>query len=68
MHTFVALYWGQTISDARLAGATADRDLVSLVVDRLLGRRRPDRGDPVIAELEHGRNAALKAVAAEQHD
>lgn len=61
MTTFVALYRGQTVAEARLIAVSADPDLVSEVSTRLLDASVSSE-DPIIQRLEHGRTAALQLL------
>lgn len=64
--TFVALYRGRTISDARLLAVSADPALIADVSARLLCPQSfAAGGDPVITELERGRRQALHLVQRE---
>ena len=64
MHTFIALYRGHTIAEARMIAATADEDLVALVADKLL-QDLPEATDPVVRSLERGKQSALRLVREE---
>jgi hypothetical protein len=64
MTTFVALYRGDTVADARLVAVSADPSLVSQIAAQLL-EREAARGDPVLAPLERGRRATLRAIGRE---
>jgi hypothetical protein len=68
MTTFVALYRGQTIAEARLIAVSADPDLVSEVSTHLLDAASVSTKDPVIQRLEHGRVAALQLLEKEASD
>jgi hypothetical protein len=67
MTTFVALYRGQTIAEARLIAVSADPALVSEVSAHLLDASVSTE-DPVIRRLEHGRVAALQLLKREASD
>jgi len=63
-HTFVALYSGQTIADARLIAASSAPELVELAAQRMLvevDQSPTVLSDPVLA----GRRHALRLVASE---
>jgi hypothetical protein len=64
MHTFLALYRGRTVAEARMIVATADEELVAFVADKLL-RNPPDTTDPRVLSLERGKQAALRLVRQE---
>jgi len=71
MTTFVALYRGQTIAEARLIAVSADPDLINEVSTRLLDAASDfskTAEDPVIQRLEHGRVAALHLLKKEASD
>jgi hypothetical protein len=65
MTTFLALYRGNTVAEARMVAVSADPDLVAIIATRLL--EAPDRGgdDPVVETLERSRREALKLVKQE---
>jgi hypothetical protein len=65
MTTFLALYRGKTVSDARMVAVSADQDLVTFVATRLLEAPTADEDDPVVAQVEHGRRAALRLITRE---
>lgn len=68
MTTFVALYRGHTIAEARLIAVSADADLVSEVSTRLLETTPTSTSDPVVQRIEHGRTEALRLVQKEVSD
>jgi hypothetical protein len=66
MNTFVAIYRGRTIAEARLVALSADPQLVADVSARILHERQAgDEPDPVIGHLERGRKAALRPIQRE---
>ena len=67
MTTFVAVYRGASIAEARLVAVSADPSLVADVSDRLLHEGSHD-ADPVIQRLENGRRAALRLINREVAD
>ena len=67
MTTLVALYRGETITNARLVAVTADPSIVGDVAARLLARAAPAE-DPVMERLESGRRNALRAIQREAGD
>jgi hypothetical protein len=60
MDSFVALYRGPTVSEARLVAASGDPALVAEVASRLLAQARDP--DPVLAPIDAGRRQALRLV------
>lgn len=72
MSTFIALYRGHTVGEARLVAVSADPQLVSDFAAQLLQQPFPaeDAGDPVRTSIEEGRRHALRLVAneGEGHD
>ncbi len=62
MPTFLALYRGHTIGEARLVVASADATLVADFAARLLQQEGNDEHDPVVHKLEEGRRGALRAI------
>jgi len=65
MPTFIAVYRGNTVSDARLVGVTADPALVSDVVTRMLDESQDCDLDPVVHAIAHGRVTALRLIKRE---
>jgi hypothetical protein len=65
MSTFLALYRGRTIAEARLVAVSADPDLVSDFADRLLQQPAPAFDDPVVSRVERGRREALRLLLRE---
>ena len=70
MTTFLALYRGKTISEARVIAVSADPELVALIVTALVKEpESPETDDPVTTTLAHGRRAALRLIQQEtDHD
>ncbi len=64
MTTFIALYRGHTIDDARLLAASADPSIVSDFATRLINRPVQEN-DPALRELGKGRRRALKIIQKE---
>lgn len=65
MPTFIAVYRGKTIADARLISASSDPGIVSEVVARLLSdeQREIERAsDPVLRPLAEGRRDSLRLI------
>ena len=65
MTTFLALYRGKTIGDAKMVAVTADPQLVATVATHLLETPQPQDADPVITTLERGRRGALRLIKQE---
>ena len=68
MTTFLALYRGQTIAEAKIVAVSADPGLVAEVSSRLLERPMAESQDPIIAQVEQGRRAALELIKQEATD
>jgi len=68
MTTFLALYRGKTIAEAKMVAVTADPCLVAEVVDRLLNHPQMDDDDPVVSAIDRGRVTALRLIKHEQGD
>ena len=68
MTTFIAIYRGHSVAEARLIAVSADPELVSQVTAELLRTRPPEGGDPVLSSLERGRRAALRLITKEAAD
>jgi hypothetical protein len=60
MKSFVALYRGLTVSEARLVSASGDAALVGYVAARML--ERPPEQDNALAPIDAGRRDALRFV------
>jgi hypothetical protein len=65
MTTFLVLYRGKTIGDAKMVAVTADPELVAAVATHLLDTPQPHGADPVVTTLEGGRRAALRLIKRE---
>jgi hypothetical protein len=63
--TFLALYRGQTVGDAKMVAVTADPLLIAYVATNLLDISRQEDTDPVVNTLERGRRAALRLIRQE---
>jgi hypothetical protein len=67
MTTFLAIYRGNTVSDAKMIAVSADPSLVSSVAERMLKDPRAidpdDESDAAIVALSKGRRAALQLIA-----
>ena len=68
MTTFLALYRGKTIAEAKMVAVTTDPCLVAEVVDRLLNHPQMDDDDPVARAIDRGRVTALRLIKGEQGD
>jgi len=62
MTTFLALYQGQTIGEAKLIAVSVEPRLVEQVVSALLDHQEPVAKDAAVAHFERGRRSALKAI------
>ncbi len=65
MTTFLALYRGKTVADAKMVAVTADPCLVADVVNRLLAQPQEHDDDPVVRAIDHGRATALRLIKRE---
>jgi hypothetical protein len=63
--TFLAIYRGKTIAEAKIVAVTADPVLVATVVAQLLDTSEPQDADPIITTLDRGRRAALHLIKRE---
>ena len=68
MTTFLAIYRGKTVTDAKMVAVTADPTLVAAVATHLLDTPEPQDRDPVITSLDRGRRAALRLITQESRD
>jgi len=64
MTTFVAIYRGQTVAEAKVIAVSADPLLVAEVSSKLL-KKSASSGDRVITALENGRRSALNLILQE---
>ncbi len=64
MTSFVAIYRGKTVGEARLIAVSAEPALVADVSKRILVREST-KGDRVVKQLESGRRAALQLIEQE---
>ena len=66
MTTFIALYRGRTVGEARLIGVSAEPELVSLAAAQMLSSANDEQDesdrDPVLNALGGGRRQALKLI------
>jgi hypothetical protein len=62
--TFLALYRGDSVSDAKLVALTATPEVVRDFAERLLAQPETE-DDPVSLEVERGRRRALRRVKSE---
>ncbi len=65
MTSFVAVYHGETIRDAKMIAVSGNRDLVARVASELLDDQfcwDDGEGDPVLSALNRGRRQALQFV------
>ena len=70
MTTFIAVYRGSTIAEAKLIAVSADPAIVADVSTKLLDASRETEVDSVIASVERGRRQALRLIkkeAANEH-
>lgn len=65
MVSFVAIYRGQTVNDARLVSISADPCLVADVASRILTEALQEHpaADPVVAAIDKGKARALALIA-----
>lgn len=68
MISFVALYRGDSATEARMVAVSSDRTIVAEFADRLLSQPPPETGtiaDPALRSIERGRRSALRLIARE---
>ncbi len=68
MSTFIALYRGPSVSEARLVAVSSDAGLIRDVATRLIGPSSEDdeaSTDPVIRSIDQGKRSALKRILRE---
>lgn len=71
MSTFLVLYRGETIPQAKMVAVSAEPALVAEFVARLLRHDEfvhPIEADPVLREVEGGRRQALRLLARESEE
>jgi len=61
MTTFLAVYRGMTVAEAKMIAVTADPNLVSMVATHLLEDEQQE-ADPVVTAIDLGRRAALRLI------
>ena len=61
--TFVAIYRGETVGEARLIGVCADPELVAYATDRMLAAEQRAALDPVVGAIDAGRTRALALIS-----
>jgi hypothetical protein len=64
MTNFVALYRGDSITEARMVAASCDPTVVEIMT-RLLLQARPNVSDEVFQSLEQGKHRALRLIKRE---
>lgn len=68
-HAFVALYVGETVSEAKIIGASADPELIRLASQVMLGYTDRLSGEnAVVQALNQGRKNALRLIYGEDDD
>ena len=68
MSTFLALYRGETVANAKLVAVSADPTTVAEFAARLLhdpAEQTWGSDDPVLLDIERGRRQALRRIAKE---
>ena len=67
MTSFIALYRGDNIRDAKMVAVTGDPKVVAHVVAQLLAdpQQQPENDDPALHALESGRRHALRLIKCE---
>ena len=61
MTSFIAIYYGQTVTDAKLIAVSAEKSIIADVSARLLNQNFEER-DQIISSLENGRRKALEHI------
>ncbi len=61
MTTFVAIYRGQTIGEAKLIAVSADSSVVAQISKMLL-KNVSGKGDEITCRFERGRKSALRLI------
>ena len=65
LSTFLALYRGRTIGDARLIAVSINPTIVAEFAERLLKPPAPDESDPILGVMVNARQEALHRVIEE---
>lgn len=68
MTTFIALYRGVSVREAKLIAVSVDPSLVAEVSAKILKEEPSESKDPIITQLEHGRKEALRLIHREASD
>jgi len=63
--TFIAIYRGDTVADARIVAVSADQALVAEISARLLSEPLENVEDPVLKVLDRSRRKALRLIKRE---
>jgi hypothetical protein len=67
-HTFLALYRGRTVGEAKLVAVCSDPAVVAEFAARFLPHEAQEDDDPVLATLQESRRAALRLIVKEGRD
>ena len=64
MTSFVALYRGESVREAKMIAITGDHRIIGIVAGELLHDpyQRTDTGDPVLEAMDNARSHALRLV------
>lgn len=62
MKSFIALYRGKSVAEARLVSVSADPDLVATVTQALISQDRASSDDEALRAVEEGRRRALRLI------
>ncbi len=68
MTTFIAIYRGDTVANAKLIAVSADPELVSRIASSFAKQENNSNNDGVLDTLESARRKALKFIQEELKD
>jgi len=66
IHTFVAIYTGDTVANARLIAASAAPELVRYVAEALYNNTPRETGNEATQHIEQGRHNALRLIVEQE--
>lgn len=67
MTSFIAIYRGNSVAEARLIAVSTAPALVLEVSQRLLEKQPDGDNDPVVEQLEGGKREALRLIEEKAH-
>ena len=66
MTSFITLYRGETVGEAKIIALSADPDIVADFASRLLQSSQNEKtDDPILGAIQQGKTRALRLIATE---